>query len=171
MDFELVLQNSLVYGTILSLGLSLLILASLYLNAEMWLGDYPSDIQEKYGEMGEKAKSQRIVVAILFFLVAIGLIVISNAELAEVLGGDVRFLEVFLNTFIMLLLFNLVDLLILDWLVFVAIQPKFIVLPRTEGMAGYKDYRFHFVAFMKGLILILVASLVTAGIALLIQSI
>jgi hypothetical protein len=25
------------------------------------------------------------------------------------------------------------------------------VLPGTEGMAGYRDYRFHFVGFLKGL--------------------
>ena len=67
MNIDLVLQNSLFFRSLLGLALSLLILASLYLNAEMWLGDYPPDIQEKYGDMGEKAKSQRIVVGILFF--------------------------------------------------------------------------------------------------------
>jgi hypothetical protein len=25
------------------------------------------------------------------------------------------------------------------------------VLPGTEGMAGYRDYRFHFLGFLKGL--------------------
>lgn len=170
MNIDLVLQNSLFFGSLLSLALSLLILASLYLNAEMWLGDYPPDIQEKYGDMGEKAKSQRIVVGILFFVVAIGIIILSTARLLEALGGEAQFLELFLNTFIMLLFFNLVDLIILDWLIFVAIQPSFIVLPGTEGMAGYKDYRFHFIAFLKGLLLIIVVSLTTAGITLLVQS-
>ena len=170
MNVSLVLQNGLLYGAILSLALSLLIIASLYVNAEMWLGDYPPDIQERYGEMGQKAKSQRIVVGLLFFLVAIAVIVISTFQLTEAVGENLQFLDVFLNTSIMLLLFNLVDLLILDWLIFVTVQPRFIVLPGTEGMAGYDDYRFHFVGFLKGLILIVVVGLVTAGVTLLLQS-
>jgi len=33
---------------------------------------------------------------------------------------------------------------VLDWLIFVTIQPDFVVIPGTEGLAGYKDYGFHF---------------------------
>ena len=48
MNLELVMQNSLFYSAVFSLLLSLLILSSMIVNAEMWLGDYPSDIQERY---------------------------------------------------------------------------------------------------------------------------
>lgn len=171
MNFDLVLQNSLTYGLILNVSLSLLIIISLYVNAEMWLGDYPSDIQEKYGEMAEKTKRQRLVVGILFLLIAIIIIVLSTMQLTKIIEGEPKFLEIFLNTFIMLLLFNLVDLVILDWLLFVTIQPSFVVLPGTEGLGGYKDYGFHFIAFLKGMMLILVVSLVTAGVALLFQAV
>ena len=50
----------------------------------------------------------------------------------------------FLSAFVVLVVFNLVDRLILDWLVFCPLTPRFVVLPGTEGMAGYKDYRMHF---------------------------
>ncbi len=63
------------------------------------------------------------------------------------------------------MIFNLVDLVILDWLIFVTLQPKFTVLPGTEGLAGYKDYAFHFKAFLRGTVLCFLASLVIAGIA------
>jgi hypothetical protein len=36
------------------------------------------------------------------------------------------------------------------------------ILPGTEGMAGYTDYRFHFLGFLKGTAGIVVASLVIA---------
>ena len=42
------------------------------------------------------------------------------------------------------MIFNLVDLILLDWLLFTYIQPRFVVLPGTEGLAGYRDYWFHF---------------------------
>ncbi len=58
-----------------------------------------------------------------------------------------------------LLVFNAVDLLILDRLVFVTLRPKIVVLPGTEGAGGYGDYGFHFRAFLKGLAGSSVASL------------
>lgn len=61
------------------------------------------------------------------------------------------------------------DLLIPDWLIFVAIQPKFIILPGTEGAKGYRDYGFHFRAFLKGSLGALIASLIIAGIVWLIE--
>jgi tetrahydromethanopterin S-methyltransferase subunit B len=64
------------------------------------------------------------------------------------------------------MVFNLFDLLIADWLVFVKIQPKAIVLPGTEGMAGYKDYAFHFRGFLVGIVFSAVGALVFSLIAL-----
>jgi len=60
-------------------------------------------------------------------------------------------------------------LLILDWLIFVTIQPSFIVIPGTEGMAGYKDYWFHFqVSFLGWVqwVSILVGGLVLASLSM-----
>lgn len=50
--------------------------------------------------------------------------------------------EIFLSAAGTLFLFNLVDWLILDWLIVCTITPRFMVLPGTEGMAGYKNYGF-----------------------------
>jgi hypothetical protein len=68
-----------------------------------------------------------------------------------------------------LLVFNLVDLLILDWLLFCTITPRWIVIPGTAGMAAYKDYLFHFRAFLKGTALCALAGGVVAGIVLLLS--
>ena len=51
----------------------------------------------------------------------------------------------------------------LDWLLFCTLRPRAIILPGTEGMAGYRDYRFHFVGFLKGLAFCLVGAAVIAG--------
>jgi hypothetical protein len=70
----------------------------------------------------------------------------------------------------MLMVFNLVDLLVLDWLIFVTIQPRIIVLPGTEGMEGYRDYGFHFRAFLKGVAGSLIAGLIVAGVVVVIDA-
>jgi hypothetical protein len=58
---------------------------------------------------------------------------------------------------------NLMDLLILDWFVLMTLRPSFMILPGTEGLAGYRDYRFHFQKFLKGIVSTLMLSgMVTA---------
>ena len=41
-------------------------------------------------------------------------------------------------------------------------RPRVIVLPGTEGLAGYGDYGFHFRGFLKGLVFCFAAGLLTA---------
>ncbi|MEU8824647.1 hypothetical protein [Streptomyces sp. NPDC048636] len=37
---------------------------------------------------------------------------------------------------------TLFDLLVLDWWLFCTVQPRFMVLPGTEGMPEYRDFGF-----------------------------
>ncbi|GAG17037.1 unnamed protein product, partial [marine sediment metagenome] len=78
------------------------------------------------------------------FGVTIGVVLYSNARLRQRSGGQLSFLAAFANSALILFFFAVWDLLILDWLIFVTIRPDFIVIPGTEGLAGYKHYFFHF---------------------------
>jgi hypothetical protein len=62
--------------------------------------------------------------------------------------------EIFLSAAGVIFLFNLVD-----WLIVRTITPKFMVLPATEGMTGYKNYGMHFRRFLIGTILACVIGL------------
>jgi hypothetical protein len=65
--------------------------------------------------------------------------------------------------------FNIFDLLVLDWFFFCTVQPRLMVLPGTEGMPGYRDYRFHFIGFLKGLVFCAVGGLIIALLWLVVQ--
>lgn len=164
-DLMLALKHGILYGAILSGLMVLSFVIAAYLNPEIWLPDYPPDIREWFGPMSGRARRQRRLVGIPVFLLLAGVLVLSGARLAQIDGGSV-FTSVFLGTFVVLLVFNLVDLLILDWLVFVTLKPGIIVLPGTEGAQGYSDYGFHFREFLKGLVGSLVGSLVVAATAI-----
>lgn len=168
---NLLLQHSLLYGLILSLLSSAVLLISAYLNPESMVDDYPADIRAKYGSMSTESKRHKQLVGLPFAVVLIGILVISIVTLRNVLGSELTFTAVFINLFIVLLTFNLVDLLIIDWLIFNTIQPRFVVLPGTEGMAGYRDYGFHFRAFLKGTAGALIASMLIAGLVVLVEGI
>jgi len=158
-----VVRHALLYGGVLSAVLSVLLLGLLWMNPEILLRDYPPDIQEKFGPMSERSKRQRILVAILMGAVGLGIVTLSFSAVRASGGGQIPFLTAFVHLFVMFSVFNVVDLVLLDWPL-VALGPRFVVLPGTEGSAGYKDYWFHFRGFLIGAVLILVASGLIAGV-------
>jgi hypothetical protein len=150
-------------GNLLSLSLAALISVTFYINPEIWVHDYPPDIQEMFGPKSSKAKRQTPLVAIPFFLLLIGLVVRSNLALKRENGGELPFKMAFLNTYGQFMYFWLFDLLIMDWLVFVTLKPSIIVLPGTEGAAGYDDYAFHLKTALPAVPLAILPSLLIAA--------
>ena len=132
-------REAILYNT----TLSALIFGTMRLNPEIWVHDYPPDIQEKYGPISEQAKRQGRIVAVPFLLVLFGGIVWSNLKLKRRNGGKLSLAAAYANAFGLIFSGWFFDLTILDWLIFVRMTPDFVVLPGTEGMAGYDDYIFH----------------------------
>jgi len=157
-----VVRHALAYGGVLSAVLVVLLLGVLWINPEILLNDYPPDIRRRFGPMSERSKRQRIPVAIVIGVVALMIVIASLSTVPTNGSGKIPFLTAFVHLFTMFSVFNVVDLVLLDWPL-VAIRPRFIVLPGTEDSAGYKDYWFHFRGFLIGAVLVLVASGVIAA--------
>jgi hypothetical protein len=153
------LAIGLQYGLVLGLLLAVLFIGLAILNPEAWVNDYPPDIREKYGPMSDKARGIRKLAAIPMAVILFGTIWLAMLALQRS-SGSVSFVDAFVVIFVMLFVFNLIDLLIIDWLLFVTLQPRLIILPGTEGMAGSKDYGFHLRAFLKGIVGTAVGSLI-----------
>lgn len=169
-NWTLLLSRALLNGVWLSLSLTVIMIISGLIALDMWVGDYPPDVREKYGPMSAKARRVRPLFAVLVFGAFLLIPVLGLAALRAELGS-VSFIPALVFGAIAVFVFNLYDLLILDWLLFCTIQPKAMVLPGTEGMAGYRDYRFHFIGFLKGLGFCAVGGLLFSGIWLLVQAV
>ena len=168
MECRLSFKRVLVDGTILSTLLSILIYGSMRVDPRMWVGDYPPDIQAAVGTV-DVPLGRTMIVGLLFLGVIVGVVLRSNAKLRRQNGGKLSFLTAFVNSALILFFFAVWDLLILDWLIFVTIQPDFVVIPGTAGLAGYDDYWFHFEVSFLGWtqwISILVSGLITAGLSM-----
>ncbi|MEW5939791.1 MAG: hypothetical protein AB1750_09035, partial [Chloroflexota bacterium] len=138
-------------------------------NVEIMQNDYPPDVKNAYGmERNPKTRGQRRVFSLLFLFVLFGALGYSMVDLGRTTSVSLTFLPLFVLVFIEVFTFNLWDLLVIDWLIFNTLQPKFIFLPGTEGMAGYKDYYFHFKGFLTGIVFSLVSALILSGIALIV---
>lgn len=172
MDFALIAQHGILYGLVLSVLFTLLLLGAVFMNVEIMQNDYPPDVKKAYGaEKNPRTRVQRRVFSLLFLAALFGVLCYSMVNLRQSTPVEFNFLTLFVLVFIEIFTFNLWDLLVIDWLIFNTLQPKFIFLPGTEGMAGYKDYYFHFRGFLTGIAFSVVAALVLAGIALIIVNV
>ncbi len=156
-----IIWNVLLYGGAGAVALSALLLGMIWYNPRLMLQNYPKDVQQKAPPKtaAEKRLSAYLGGLFLFLLAAVPVIstmMPGNTQHHLSLG------EAFLNAFGVLLVFNLVDWLILDWLIFCTITPRFAVIPGTEGMPGYKNYAMHFRGFLIGTALSAAGGLIIA---------
>ncbi len=158
------LERILIDGLILSGVAFLIMLASMMATPRIWLQDYPKPIQNLVPPKNEDEKRLSLAFGIPFMLVLIGGPFVLTALLAARSEGMLSFGEMFLYAGGLVLVFNLFDWLIIDWLVFCTITPKLIVIPGTEGNPAYKDYFYHLRGFLFGTVFSAIIGLVVAGI-------
>ena len=139
MRCQLSIRRILVDGTIMNVLLTIVVYGSIYVNPTMWVGDYPPDVRAAVGEVNAPPPVLAVIMGILLFGVVIGVPLYSNAKLRRQNNGELSFLAAFIHSALIFFCFAVWDLVVLDWLIFVTIQPSFIVIPGTEGLAGYKD--------------------------------
>lgn len=158
------ISKILLDGALLSILASIILIGILRFNPRLFLQDYPDEIQNQVPPKTDQEKRQSLMVGIPFLLLLFVVPFISTLVLKRQSGEMFSFFHLFFNAFGVVFIFNLVDLLLLDWLLFCFITPSFLVIPGTNGMQAYKDYGYHFRAFLIGTILSIAAGLVIAGV-------
>ena len=156
----------IVHGGILSLVASAFIVITMSVNPRIWLQDYPRAIQDLVPPKNARERAMSLILGVPFLILLFAIPTASTLTLEAQGGGAVSFLQLLTNGVGILFIFNLVDWLLLDWLVFCTLTPRFVVIPGTEGAAGYKDYAFHFRGFLIGTAFSALVGTVIAGITL-----
>lgn len=152
----------LIEGAILSLVACLWSIIFMLLYPRIFLHDYPKGIQEKVPQKTKAENRLTYVFGAPLVLLFLLWPFFSTFTLKE--QGNTQFLALWLNAAGVVFIFNVVDWLILDWLMFCTITPRFVVIPGSEGMAEYKDYGFHFRGFLHGIVYSALGGLIIAGI-------
>jgi hypothetical protein len=129
-------------GALMSAVVGSLVVGSLRYNAEMWLQDYPPDIKAKFGPMSERAKRQQRLFVVPFFVSFFGILLYSTRKAKALNGGTLTFGAAFAHCFLLCQLFVLFDTFVIDWALIGKLQPEWVVLSGTEGMAGYSDFGY-----------------------------
>jgi hypothetical protein len=156
------LQHSLIYGLILSALLLSVILAGVLLKPAVPASASPSGVPAlgRTPEADTRRERKRLAVPVLLAVLGTLTAAVWTLPAAGLTPG---FGTVFALGFLVAFVFNLFDLLVIDWLLIVAWHPRWFVPPGTEGGAANRIYRFHFIGFLKGLGFCVVAGLITAG--------
>jgi hypothetical protein len=160
------ITKKIIDGGILSAIASLYLFIILYINPRLFLQDYPEDIQRAVPPKSREERRLSILLGTPFLLLLLIGPFISTLSLKQQSGDEFSFFAASFHAFSIVFIFNLVDWLILDWLIFCTITPNFLVIPDTEGMAGYKDYSFHFRAFRVGTVLSIITGLIIGALVM-----
>ena len=158
----------LTHGAIYSLVGSIYLVILLMIDSRMFLtkGDYPDDVLAAVPPRTKEETRKATILSAPWFLWSIAVPVWSAFRYIAQADGTPPFWAVSLHAFLIFFSFWLVDLVVLDIIMFAGITPKFVVIPGTEGFPGYKDIGMHLRGHFKtGLPLLIVLGLVVGGIA------
>jgi hypothetical protein len=155
------IRGIVIYGSITSALLVILILGSLKFNSRLWIQDLPKDLQALIPPKTPQEKKQSVYFAIMFFIIFLLGPIAGILDLLGVAGMKPGFWQSVILSYGIYSVFNLVDLLVIDWLFICILTPQFIMIPGiTAGQL--RDYKKYFRDFLKGIFVIIIPSLVTA---------
>ncbi|MFI2211332.1 hypothetical protein [Streptomyces sp. NPDC020141] len=143
MTWSDVLAAGVFHALILTALFTAVVIGGLLFARDSLIGDYPPAIRERYGAQSERGRRTAGVMGALNALVFVVVPVVGVLDLHGRSGGSLGFWPPFALGTIGFAALVLVDLVVLDWLLFCTVRPRFMVLPGTEGMPEYRDYAFH----------------------------
>ncbi|MGW2330879.1 hypothetical protein ACWC5C_34725 [Streptomyces sp. NPDC001700] len=143
MSWSEVMTVSLGYALVLTALFTSVIVGGLLVARDALLDDYPPAIRERHGPQSARGKRTATVMGLLNALLFVAVPVVGVVDLHGRAEGTLGFWPGFVFGGVAFLVLVLADLLILDWWLFCTVQPRFMVLPGTDGMPEYRDYAFH----------------------------
>ena len=140
---QILLTHILIDGGILTAIVSTILVSMLYFKPRMALSDYPEDVKAAVPPRTKEELRAGIILSIPLLILFIAYPLYSVWRVKIVFGDELTYWMSFAIIFGEYFMVSMFDLIVLDLFMFYTWTPKFLVLPGTEGFAGYKDYRPH----------------------------
>jgi hypothetical protein len=150
-------------GALLSVVASTYLLVLLRFNPRIFLKHFPKEIRKIVPPKSEKERRISILLGVPLGLLFIGSTFASALLWRASAQGSRSFWELFAHVFGLFFLFNLVDLLILDWLIVCRFTPSWLIIPGTEHIMMPKEYLYHFKGFLMGTVVSVIGGLAIAA--------
>jgi len=163
----MIISKALLDGIIISIIICGWISVILKVNPRFEMKSYPLQIVNSVEKQTRKEKKGFLMMALPLSLLVLIYLIVSTYFAYENL--DISYLVLFLHLFVVLMIWNVIDLLIMDWLIFCKINPDFMIIPGTKGHPAYQDYSYHFTGFLKGTLLSAIGAVIIAGVVFLLK--
>lgn len=163
----MLLNHILTYGGALAILMTIIILGSLAYNPRLWLQDASQKIKDALPPKTEQEKKQTLAIGVVYLLVMLAVPLLAVIQASPGVVERLTFWQAVLVAFGVFMIANLVDLVVIDWLIVCTWMPGFLFIPGTEHLRSeYREYGRHFRAFLKGSVLLFVLSLPIAGLGM-----
>ncbi len=163
MRFEVIFLESMLWSLLWMLFIVVLVRVFPFMIAH----DYPVDVQ-KVADVKKPNKKEKIKGYLFGTIVFLLLLALPVIYTVSAYSNNVSFIVLFLHIWIVCMAWNVVDLLIVDWLFICVLSLKAFILPGSEEYEGNKNYRYHFNGFIKGIFVMsffaFILSLISYGI-------
>ncbi len=148
---------------VLCIAFTLIILSAQYKDPMVMIMSYPPNVIKRVEQLPQyagcikerkKKPISKKIFGVFFFAVTLAIV--------AYLSGCRGFVDTFFHVFMLFLVVNIYDMLVLDWGVFC--HSKKLRIPGTEDMdEDYTDYLFHVKGAMKGTIIGVAVALLSGG--------
>jgi hypothetical protein len=150
-------------GALYALVTSVYLMVIIALYPRLFLQDYPEAIQAQVPPKTSREKRLMLIAGVPFLIILFVGPLLSTLALNRRLGGQAPFVTLAVNAFGVAFAFNLIDWLVLDWLIFCTWTPRFMVIPGSQGNPAYQDYGYHARGFVIGTGISLITGLIVGG--------
>jgi hypothetical protein len=150
-------------GGLLSGAASIYLLVMMRFSPRLFLRHFPKEIRDIVPPRSKKERRMALLFGVPLGLLFIGSTVVSALVWRASAQGSPSWWELFAHVFGLFFVFNLVDLVILDWLIVCRFTPRWLVIPGTEHIVMPKEYLYHFKGFLMGTVVSVIGGIVIAA--------
>ena len=154
------IQDAFLFGTVSSIWVGMMILLSMRHEPRIWLHDVPDEIRAEVEPktLREKRLERLWGIPIIGSMIGVPFLI----TLWKHQQYNFNYGSAFLFIWIVFMVFNFLDLVIIDWLIVVWWNPEWARIKGTEHVAHHNNYIFYFAGFLKGIGITAVAAVVFA---------
>ncbi|WP_276374196.1 hypothetical protein [Chryseolinea sp. H1M3-3] len=148
------LTTTLLHGLLICIPFSIFVMITFVGWPRLWLHSLPPDIIKRAAPKTDQEKRITNYVLLPIYLVILpGLSVLSVIYMAKTSLHELSWVATLVHLYAIWIIVHAWDLIVIDGIAMLLIDPAHPPISGTEGASGWKDVRFHFRSFLKAIIM------------------
>jgi len=147
------LRGILTGGLIACVPFTIVVWTTFLAKPRLWLHSLPPDIRAMTPPKSAAERGATIWLGAIVLLCFFGVPSLLTWRLHTTVAGGLSFRDSLTHLWGVWMIVNVWDLVVMDWPYAYLVDPGRPPIPGTRGARGYKDYGFHFRAFLKASVL------------------